>query len=112
MSLIFITHDLGVVSEIGDRAVIMYAGKDVETAPVTEIIENPKHPYTRGLLSCLPDISETSHGWYLFRVIHLNPTELPTGCTFHPRCPEMIGNLSEKEPVKMQINQNHGLAVT
>jgi peptide/nickel transport system ATP-binding protein len=52
MSLLFITHDLGVVSEIGDRAVIIYGGRNVETGPVADIIDDPKHPYTSGLLSC------------------------------------------------------------
>lgn len=107
MSIIFITHDLGVVSEIGDRAVVMYGGEDVETAPVREIIENPLHPYTRSLLSCLPDISETSQRLCSIPGSTPNPVELPSGCTFYPRCPEIRGICSERKPVKIQINQNH-----
>jgi len=63
MSFIFITHDLGVVSEIGDRAVVIYAGKDVETAPVPDLINNPKHPYTEALLSAIPIPRSTGPTW-------------------------------------------------
>jgi peptide/nickel transport system ATP-binding protein len=90
MSFIFITHDLSVVAEIGDRAVVVYGGRDVETAPVADIIDDPKHPYTRGLIDCLPDISETIDRLKPIPGNTPNPVNLPAGCTFHPRCPYVM----------------------
>lgn len=85
--IIFITHDLGVVAEIADRVVVLYAGFKVEEGTVVEIFRNPKHPYTKGLLSCVPNIKDNE------RVIRPIPgnmpniTEMISGCRFHPRCP-------------------------
>lgn len=107
MSLIFITHDLGVVSEIGDRAAIIYAGKDVETAPVSEIIGNPKHPYTVGLLNCLPDFAKTAERLVSIPGNTPDPTALPGGCTFHPRCPHVMDICRKLEPEQIRISDNH-----
>jgi len=107
MSLIFITHDLGVVSEIGDRAVIIYAGRDVETAPVSEIIESPKHPYTVGLLNCLPDFAKTTDRLVSIRGTTPDPTALPQGCTFHPRCPRVMDICQQQEPQSIRISDEH-----
>ena len=108
MSFLFITHDLGVVSEIGDRAVMMYGGKNIETAPVHEIINNPKHPYTVGLLDCLPDISRVSDN----RLVSIpgntpNPIELPAGCSFHPRCSQVMDICTKSEPSQIEISAEH-----
>ena len=105
MSFLFITHDLGVVSEIGDRAVIIYGGKDVETAPVTDIINDPKHPYTRGLIDCLPDISLTVDRLTSIPGTTPNPIDLPPGCTFHPRCPHAMEICRIEEPGKTVISE-------
>jgi len=107
MSTIFITHDLAVVAEIGDRAVVMYGGKDVETAPVSEIISNPKHPYTIGLIDCLPDIAESGERLVSIPGTTPNPLDMPTGCTFHPRCPEVMKICSQKEPPETAISKEH-----
>ncbi len=107
MSTIFITHDLAVVSEIGDRAVVMYGGKDVETAPVSEIIGNPKHPYTHGLIDCLPDISKSRGRLTSIPGTTPNPLDMPTGCTFHPRCPRAMKICSQKEPIKKTVSKGH-----
>jgi peptide/nickel transport system ATP-binding protein len=107
MSLIFITHDLGVVSEIGDRAVIIYAGKDVETAPVAEIINDPKHPYTIGLLDCLPDLARAEDRLVSIPGNTPDPTALPTGCPFHPRCSHVMDICREQEPKRLSLSQEH-----
>jgi peptide/nickel transport system ATP-binding protein len=107
MSFLFITHDFGVVSEIGDRAVVMYGGKDVETAPVSEIIGNPKHPYTVGLLACLPDIADTGKRLASIPGSTPNPTDLPAGCTFHPRCSRVMEICRYQAPVHSTISEEH-----
>jgi len=83
MSVIFVTHDLGVVAEIADRVVVLYAGKVMERGDVYEIFENPAHPYTHALLECLPGRGEEARaiGGSL-----PDPTNPPDGCRFNPRC--------------------------
>jgi peptide/nickel transport system ATP-binding protein len=107
MSTIFITHDLAVVAEIGDRAVVMYGGKDVETAPVSEIISNPKHPYTFGLIECLPDFSKTSDRLASIPGTTPNPLEMPQGCAFHPRCSRAMKICNLQEPPEIIISKEH-----
>ena len=107
MSFLFITHDLGVVSEIGDRAVVIYGGKDVETASVSEIINNPKHPYTVGLLSCLPDIFQAKDRLESIPGTTPNPVELPPGCPFHPRCPRAMDVCKQQVPAQREISKEH-----
>lgn len=107
MSTIFITHDLAVVAEIGDRAVVMYGGKDVETAPVSEIISTPRHPYTIGLIDCLPDTSKSTGRLTSIPGTTPNPLEMPQGCTFHPRCPRVMKICSQQEPRKTSISKRH-----
>jgi peptide/nickel transport system ATP-binding protein len=86
MSIIFITHDLSLVSEIGDRAAVVYGGRVVETGTVEGILKNPAHPYTKGLIACLPDISDTSGRLPSIPGTTPNPLEMPAGCPFEPRC--------------------------
>jgi oligopeptide/dipeptide ABC transporter ATP-binding protein len=107
MSLIFITHDLGIVNEIGDRAVIMYGGRDVEEAPVAELIQKPAHPYTVGLLSCLPDISVDTDRLASIPGTTPNPIDLPSGCTFHPRCSRVMDICRNEIPEKTKLNAGH-----
>jgi peptide/nickel transport system ATP-binding protein len=107
MSLIFITHDLAVVAQVGDRAVVIYGGKDIETAPVSEIIGNPRHPYTVGLIECLPDISQTTDRLASIPGTTPNPIELPQGCSFHPRCPKAMEICRHQEPPQITISEEH-----
>ena len=107
MSTIFITHDLAVVAEIGDRAVVMYGGKDVETASVSEIISNPKHPYTSGLIECLPDVSKTADRLASIPGTTPNPLEMPQGCAFHPRCPKAMKICKQQEPPEIITSKEH-----
>jgi peptide/nickel transport system ATP-binding protein len=90
LAVLLITHDLGVVAEVADRVCVMYTGKIVEESGVEEIFENPKHPYTQGLLRSVPKLSAA----HIEKVTRLqtiegvvpNPTKLPDGCHFAPRC--------------------------
>lgn len=85
MSILFITHDFSVVADICDRVVVMYAGTVVETAGVLDVFEEPRHPYTAGLLAATPDHEMDAELATIPGVIPL-PTAMPTGCRFHPRC--------------------------
>ncbi|GAB6158067.1 ABC transporter ATP-binding protein [Desulfotomaculum varum] len=87
-AIIMITHDLAVVAEMADRAVVMYCGKLVEEAPVLELFDNPLHPYTRGLLKSIPLINERQDRLYMIEGMVPPLTNLPPGCAFAPRCPE------------------------
>ena len=107
MSLLFITHDLGVVAEIGDRAAIVYGGKVVETATVSEIINNPKHPYTIGLINCLPDISKTTDRLISIPGTIPIATDLPQGCPFHPRCHQAMEICRRQEPPQVNVSKRH-----
>ena len=89
MAILFITHDLGVVAEMADRVVVMYAGRAVEAAPVHEIFARPRMPYTRGLLRSIPRVDRASTHQQKLEAIRgsvPSPLALPEGCTFHPRC--------------------------
>ena len=107
MSLIFITHDLGIVAEIGDRAAVIYGGKVVELAPVHEIIGSPKHPYTVGLINCLPDISKNVDRLQSISGTAPNPIEIPEGCSFHPRCPKVMEICHHIEPMLLELSEGH-----
>ncbi|WP_308797660.1 ABC transporter ATP-binding protein [Agromyces silvae] len=87
MAMILISHDLGVVARYADRVSIMYAGRVVETGPLREVYDGPKHPYTRALMQSIP--SEAVPGAPLRTIPGLppSPNALPSGCAFHPRCP-------------------------
>ena len=88
MGLLLITHDLAVVSQVTERIAVMYAGRIVELGSTTDIINSPQHPYTFGLLQALPQ--EKNRGKRLNQIDGSMPTlaDLPTGCAFHPRCPD------------------------
>jgi oligopeptide/dipeptide ABC transporter ATP-binding protein len=107
MSIIFITHELGIVSEIGDRIVVMYAGRVAETAAVSELLKNPKHPYTSGLIECLPDI--TKGRGRLKSIPGMVPSldNLPDGCLFHPRCSRVMAICRKKQPPPVNVKRGH-----
>ncbi|RPE66596.1 peptide/nickel transport system ATP-binding protein [Pacificibacter maritimus] len=86
VGLILITHDLGVVSQVTERTMVMYAGRIIENGPTRSIINDPQHPYTQGLISALPQ--QTQPGQRLKQIPGVMPTlsDMPSGCPFHPRC--------------------------
>jgi len=107
MSLLFITHELGVVSEIGDRMVVMYAGKLAETATVAELLNNPKHPYTAGLIRCLPDMTQVKDRLESIPGIVPSLIDPPGGCLFHPRCDKALAICSQEEPPPVTVDGEH-----
>ncbi|QNN22209.1 ABC transporter ATP-binding protein [Planctomycetales bacterium ZRK34] len=86
MSIMLITHDLGVVAENADVVAVMYAGRVVEYGSVHDVFANPLHPYTRGLFRSIPKLGETAHRLPTIPGNVANPANLPIGCPFHPRC--------------------------
>ena len=111
-SIILITHDLGVVAEMADRVAVMYAGQVVETAPVTELFGNPRHPYTRSLLNSIP--SEV--GFERLHTIHGAVPDLRNmprvGCRFSNRTPWMPQEAHETEPGYHEVGQDHFVLCT
>jgi peptide/nickel transport system ATP-binding protein len=91
MSILFITHNLGVVAEMADVIVVMYMGKEVEKASTVDLFADPKHPYTRALLASIPHVGEKSDE-ELATITGMvpSPFNLPSGCLFHPRCPAFM----------------------
>lgn len=107
-SIIFITHDLGVVANVADRVAVMYAGQIVEYGTVEDIFYNPKHPYTWGLLGSMPDLNESTDE--LLRAIPGSPPNLidpPKGCAFAPRNEYALAIDYEKEPPMFQVSDTH-----
>ena len=99
-----ITHDLGVVAEVCDRVMVMYAGKPVEKAPVEELYYDPKHPYTVGLMSSIPRVGDTRERLQTIPGTMPDLVELPPGCSFHPRCPFAEDACTKKEPPLTDID--------
>jgi peptide/nickel transport system ATP-binding protein len=97
-SLIMITHDLGIVAEICDEVAVMYAGNIVERGTLEDVFNRTKHPYTEGLFNSIPNINEKKSKLTPIRGLMPDPTDLPPGCPFHPRCPYMDEKC--KEPQK------------
>lgn len=104
MSTVFITHDLSLVSEIGDKVAVIYAGKVAEVASVANILHHPAHPYTIGLIECLPDISSNLKRLPSIPGNTPNPINIPSGCAFHPRCPKVMSVCREVEPELLNIS--------
>jgi peptide/nickel transport system ATP-binding protein len=102
-SIILITHDLGVVAEMAQRVVVMYAGRKVEEAPVEQLFAQPRHPYTRGLLGSMPHLGDSVRGEDSKRLVEI-PGMVPSlkdeqpGCLFAPRCPNAIARCSQEAP--------------
>jgi oligopeptide/dipeptide ABC transporter ATP-binding protein len=98
MSVLFITHDLSIVAEIADRAVVMYAGLIVENADVKDLFASPLHPYTQGLLASLPHHETKRNRFPAITGAVPNPLQLQVGCRFHPRCPRCMPICRQREP--------------
>ncbi|WP_246056284.1 ABC transporter ATP-binding protein [Alteribacter natronophilus] len=103
-SILIITHDLGVVAEMVDRVVVMYAGKVVEEGTVYELFRDPKHPYTKGLLESTPKIHERKDELYSIKGTVPTPANMPKGCSFSPRCAFAGDKCREQQPELVQVN--------
>ena len=110
MSILFITHNLGVVAEVADRVVVMYGGRVVEEGDVVEIFKQPKHPYTMGLLNSIPRVDHAATESTRLEAIPgnvPNPLFLPAGCAFHPRCKYAIDACKEAVPALEDTGNGH-----
>ncbi len=109
-AILFITHNLGVVAEIAHRVAVMYAGRVVEEGDVRALFKNPKHPYTRGLLACMPHLGQGKGESARLEAIPGNvpsPTARPSGCTFAPRCAYAEPACAAAEPALEQVEPGH-----
>jgi len=110
MSIILITHDLGVVTELSEKIAVMYAGKIVEFGAAEEIFEKPLHPYTQALIRAVPRLTGDIHK---LEYIPGTPPDLrrpPRGCRFHPRCPKKFEPCDKEEPPLEEVEKNHWVA--
>lgn len=98
LTILLITHNIGVIAEVADRVAVMYAGKIVEIGDVNEVFLNPKHPYTQGLLSSVPNIELDDEELYQMKGNPPNLLNPPSGCRFHPRCPHAMEICHQKPP--------------
>jgi oligopeptide/dipeptide ABC transporter ATP-binding protein len=109
VSILFITHDLGVVAEMCDLVTVMYAGQVVEASPLYDLYERPAHPYTEGLLAAVPDAE--AHGGRLLAIPGSVPApwQWPTSCHFHPRCAYKVEGRCDVAPVPLEETADHRL---
>jgi oligopeptide/dipeptide ABC transporter ATP-binding protein len=102
-AILMITHDLGVVAEMCERVIVMYAGRIVEEADVYTLFENPKHPYTQGLLRSIPRLGERNRRLYSIPGNVPTPINMPEGCKFADRCPMVMDRCRQAEPPLMDV---------
>ncbi len=107
MSIIFITHDFGIVAKMCDRVAVMYAGRVAEIADVRDLFNHPAHPYTEALMRSVPNVDEEVE--YLYSIEGQPPAldDLPPGCTFAPRCPYVFDRCNEAFPDLIQVGDRH-----
>ena len=110
MAIMLITHDLGIIAEMAQDVVVMYAGKIVERGAVEQIFDEPLHPYTQGLLTSIPGQGTRGKRLNIIRGTVPHPFNLPPGCTFAPRCPHAFERCPTAFPSQMDKGQDHGVA--
>jgi len=103
MTMVLISHNLGIVAELADRVAVMYAGKLVEVAPSLALFDQPLHPYTQGLLASLPNIRVEDEELHVMFGAPPDLIHPPTGCRFHPRCPRALPRCAQEEPPYRQV---------
>ena len=108
-SMIMITHDLGIVADICDEVSIMYAGKIVEHGTLEDIFEHARHPYTEGLFNSLPNLKDRKAKLKPIKGLMADPSNLPKGCAFHPRCEYACEMCFEKEPLRRAVSDTHAI---
>jgi oligopeptide/dipeptide ABC transporter ATP-binding protein len=103
MAMIFITHNVALLKDLADRTLVLYAGQVAEEAATEDILSSPRHPYTQGLLKCLPRLTKNPDR--LFTVEGQPPLigQIPPGCPFHPRCPKVMPVCTTIEPPETVI---------
>ena len=109
-SIILITHDLGVIAELADDVIVMYAGKVVERCAVARLFSEPQHPYTVGLLGSIPRLHLQQARLSAIEGVVPDAAAFPQGCRFHPRCPFAVEKCSSQEPPLSQVSSQHFVA--
>jgi peptide/nickel transport system ATP-binding protein len=97
-AVMLITHDMGVIAETCDRVAVMYAGRVAEIGPVHEVINHPAHPYTAGLMACIPDMTQDRENLYQIDGAMPRLNAIPPGCAYNPRCPQMFARCTQARP--------------
>jgi len=106
-SIIFISHDLGVISEMVERVIVMYCGSIIEDTDISSLVKDPKHPYTIGLINSKPQINVDLEKLDSIPGAVPNPLNMPGGCPYHPRCNKVMDICKEKFPEKQTISDGH-----
>ncbi|HMA59741.1 MAG TPA: ABC transporter ATP-binding protein [Halanaerobiales bacterium] len=106
-SIMLITHDLGVIAQMVERVLVYYAGQIVERAQIDDLYENPKHPYTKGLIKSIPKIGKKINRLDTIQGMVPSPFEFPQGCRFNPRCEHAMDICKEKEPPEVDVGDRH-----
>ena len=113
MTIMYITHNMGVIAEMADNVAVMYMGKVVEQTDINSIFFSPQHPYTQGLLQSIPQLSDAvlkkeHQRLQTIKGMVPDPYSIPKGCSFHPRCPQAISGVCDQiEPAPIMTSQNH-----
>ncbi len=111
MGIVFITHDLGVIAQTADKVAVMYLGRLVEQGLVRDVIRNPSHPYTKGLIAALPSLDDLDNPLTPIPGDIPSPLERPPGCVFSTRCSSIVGDVcSTKIPSFSEITKGHDVA--
>ena len=108
--VLLVTHDMGVIAETVNRVAVMYAGRIVDIGPVAEVLPHPKHPYTKGLMAAIPDMTES--GEFLHQIEGSMPSlaKIPSGCAFHNRCPRACERCVAERPPLTERGPQHSVA--
>ncbi len=109
-AIILITHDLGVVAELADDVIVMYAGKVIERCAVPRLFAEPQHPYTVGLLGSIPRLDREQERLSAIEGFVPDPAAMPAGCAFHPRCPFSVDKCRREAPPRIEITPGHEAA--
>jgi oligopeptide/dipeptide ABC transporter ATP-binding protein len=110
MAIMIITHNMGVIAETADRVLVMYAGRVIEEAPVARVFDHPLHPYTRGLLECVPSLTEDKPRLVAIPGTLPEPSRRPPGCRFAPRCAMAVPACTAAVPVLEALEPAHTAA--
>jgi oligopeptide/dipeptide ABC transporter ATP-binding protein len=110
MAVLLVSHDLGIISQMCHRVIVMYAGRIVEAAPMVQIFHAPAHPYTRGLMACIPQLEEASTRLGSIAGVMPGLRDIPPGCSFHPRCPIAEARCAVETPVLRPLRRAHSAA--
>nr|WP_315493337.1 ABC transporter ATP-binding protein [uncultured Rhodoferax sp.] len=106
-AVMLITHDMGVIAETCDRVAVMYAGRVAEIGPVHDVINRPSHPYTAGLMACIPDMSQDRENLHQIDGAMPRLNAIPQGCAFNPRCTKTFAKCGQQRPNLIQAGNTH-----